>query len=172
MHDPTPTATMPPVAKADRVDLVFVVDGRTLAYPLPAEGRVVVGRSAGDVVVAHASLSRQHAAITTPSLLLEDLGSTNGTWLRAPDDDRMTAQGTDEIVGYRCTNRASTCSGPSPDTGGNRHCETAGIGDDAGVIAGGHRQCAAFGFDPWSGACVLTVENEGFNSVIYIIYCA
>jgi len=85
MHDPTPTATMPPVAKADRVDLVFVVDGRTLAYPLPAEGRVVVGRSAGDVVVAHASLSRQHAAITTPSLLLEDLGSTNGTWLRAPD---------------------------------------------------------------------------------------
>jgi len=92
MHDQTPTASLPPVAKAERVDLVFVVDGRTLAHPLPSAGRVVIGRACEGVSVPHASLSRRHASITTPGLVLEDLGSTNGTWVRAPGPDGAAAE--------------------------------------------------------------------------------
>jgi two-component system response regulator AtoC len=88
MQDQVPTATLPPFASAERVDLVFVLDGRTLVHPLPAAGRVLIGRSVPEgVTVAHASLSRSHAAITTPALTVEDLGSTNGTWLRRTDPD-------------------------------------------------------------------------------------
>jgi two-component system response regulator AtoC len=88
MQDQVPTATLPPFASAERVDLVFVLDGRTLVHPLPAAGRVRIGRSVPEgVTVAHASLSRSHAAITTPALTVEDLGSTNGTWLRRTDPD-------------------------------------------------------------------------------------
>lgn len=85
MQDQTPTASLPPVAKAERIDLVFVVDGRTLAHPLPRAGRVVIGRACEGVSVSHASLSRRHAAITTPGVAspLQDLGSTNGTRGRA-----------------------------------------------------------------------------------------
>ncbi len=65
-----------------------MLDGRTLVHPLPAAGRVRIGRSVPEgVSVAHASLSRSHAAITTPALTVEDLGSTNGTWLRRTDPD-------------------------------------------------------------------------------------
>jgi len=87
MHDQTPTASLPPVAKAERVDLVFITDGRTHAHPLPRAGRVIIGRACEGVSVPHASLSRRHAAITTPALTLEDLGSTNGTWVRAPSPE-------------------------------------------------------------------------------------
>jgi hypothetical protein len=67
MQDQVPTATLPPFASAERVDLVFVLDGRTLVHPLPAEGRVRIGRSVPDgVSVAHASLSRSSGAPTAP----------------------------------------------------------------------------------------------------------
>ena len=48
--------------------------------PVPSEARVVMGRGADcDLVVDHASVSRQHAVLRTlGALTVEDLGSTNG----------------------------------------------------------------------------------------------
>jgi len=57
MQDQVPTATLPPFASAERVDLVLVLDGRTQIFPLPAAGRVLIGRSVPEgVSVAHSWL--------------------------------------------------------------------------------------------------------------------
>ena len=93
MPEPVVTSTLPPFDAAERVDMVFVVDGGTTTRPLPPAGRVVIGRTVTvthGVAVPHASLSREHAAITVPELSLEDLGSTNGTFLHQtlPDGTR------------------------------------------------------------------------------------
>jgi hypothetical protein len=51
---------------------------------LPAEGRIVVGRSRGcDVVMAQPTVSRHHLELRAldGAWLAVDLGSSNGTWL-------------------------------------------------------------------------------------------
>jgi len=88
VQEPVTTATLPPLATAERVDLVCVIDGTSTARELPPAGRVVIGRGASSAVcVPHRSVSREHAALTLPELVLEDLGSTNGTFVctRKPD---------------------------------------------------------------------------------------
>ncbi len=94
MHEPVVTSTLPPFDAAERVDMVFVVDGETATHSLPAAGRVVIGRAVtvGGVSVPHASLSREHAALSVPELSLEDLGSTNGTFLRQTLPDGTPAE--------------------------------------------------------------------------------
>ncbi|MBL8685490.1 MAG: sigma 54-interacting transcriptional regulator [Myxococcales bacterium] len=93
MHEPIDTATLPPLASGERVDLVFVIDGQSTARPLPEKGRLVIGRGAEtSVCVPHRSLSREHAALTLPDLVLEDLGSTNGTFVRALQPDGSTIE--------------------------------------------------------------------------------
>jgi two-component system, NtrC family, response regulator AtoC len=88
MKEPASTATLPPFATADRVDLVFVVDGQTSVQTLPDSGRLVIGRATeANVCVPHRSLSREHASITMPGLVVEDLGSTNGTFVRRAQPD-------------------------------------------------------------------------------------
>jgi two-component system response regulator AtoC len=87
-REPVSTATLPPFATADRVDLVFVVDGQTSVQTLPEAGRLVIGRATEvNVCVPHRSLSREHASITMPGLVIEDLGSTNGTFVRRAQPD-------------------------------------------------------------------------------------
>ncbi|MBL8682190.1 MAG: sigma-54-dependent Fis family transcriptional regulator [Myxococcales bacterium] len=82
------TATLPPLHAAERIDLVFVVDGQTSVQPLPNSGRLVIGRGReSGVCVLHSSLSREHAALSLPGLVLEDLGSTNGTFVRRVGED-------------------------------------------------------------------------------------
>jgi len=59
--------------------------GRAVAYPLPPQGRIVLGRApVTGIVVDHASVSREHAAVYVAqgTLTLEDLGSRNGTRVR------------------------------------------------------------------------------------------
>jgi DNA-binding NtrC family response regulator len=67
-----------------RLSLLVVRDGATSAYPLPAAGRILVGRSPeADVRIDHPSVSREHAALHVGSeLQIEDLGSANGTRVR------------------------------------------------------------------------------------------
>lgn len=58
-------------------------DGATRRHALPADGTITIGRGADcDVVLDHASVSRQHARLRVEdrlTLTIEDLGSSNGT---------------------------------------------------------------------------------------------
>lgn len=59
--------------------------GLALDVPLPAKGRLVIGRGENaDVRIDHSSVSREHAAIEIDAgeLFITDLGSKNGTKLR------------------------------------------------------------------------------------------
>jgi DNA-binding NtrC family response regulator len=66
------------------VRLVLVTDRLLATHLLPGSGSVVVGRTGdADVSVAHVSVSRRHAIVrwTSEVVEIEDLGSSNGTWL-------------------------------------------------------------------------------------------
>ncbi|MFN8534376.1 MAG: FHA domain-containing protein [Dehalococcoidia bacterium] len=60
----------------------LLVDGTP--YPVAADGRTTIGRVPGcDIVLALDSISRRHAAIERREggFTIQDLGSTNGTWV-------------------------------------------------------------------------------------------
>lgn len=64
--------------------IIITRGGQTLQEVGLGEGRVTIGRHPdSDVVIAHRAVSAQHAAITTlpGHAFVEDLGSTNGTWI-------------------------------------------------------------------------------------------
>ena len=71
-------------AEGPTLSLLVIGDGVTSTHPLPASGRLVIGRSpSADVRVDHGSVSREHAALhIDQGLRIEDLGSANGTRLR------------------------------------------------------------------------------------------
>ena len=74
----------------DRV--LLVIDGASLqVVPLPASGTLTVGRSQGcDVAIDSGSVSRHHAnLILGPDVEIEDIGSSNGTWI---DGERIANQ--------------------------------------------------------------------------------
>jgi two-component system response regulator AtoC len=81
-----PTAPWPSESDVGeaRLSLLVVCDGSTSSYPLPATGRLLIGRSPeADVRVEHPSVSREHAALHVGAeLRIEDLGSANGTRVR------------------------------------------------------------------------------------------
>ncbi len=66
------------------LSLLVVWGGTTSVYPLPASGRLLIGRSAeADLRIDHPSVSREHAALLVgEELRIEDLGSANGTRVR------------------------------------------------------------------------------------------
>ncbi|WP_437897830.1 sigma 54-interacting transcriptional regulator [Sorangium sp. So ce124] len=66
------------------LELAVFAGGRVTRHPLPAEGRVSLGRSTeNDVPIDDSSVSRRHAIIHLgPPIAIEDLGSANGTRLR------------------------------------------------------------------------------------------
>jgi len=61
--------------------LRVIGEGMFASHTLPAEGQIVIGRSAtADLRIDHPSLSRKHAVLYTgASMMIEDLGSANGT---------------------------------------------------------------------------------------------
>jgi DNA-binding NtrC family response regulator len=80
--------------EARRPNVVVIFGGGRFTRELPAGGRLLVGRAADcDVPIEVPSISRRHALIygTTPPEV-EDLGSSNGTWLggqRIPSGKRV-----------------------------------------------------------------------------------
>jgi two-component system response regulator AtoC len=69
-------------ASAGKLSLRIVLGDRVLTHELPESGEVVIGRGTEvDVFVDHRSVSRRHARlrIEPSSILVEDLGSANGT---------------------------------------------------------------------------------------------
>jgi transcriptional regulator with GAF, ATPase, and Fis domain len=72
------------------LSLLVAGEGVYATYPVPAQGRLMIGRGEDcDVVIDTPQVSRQHAILhTAGTIRLEDLGSTNGTrvhdrWLGA-----------------------------------------------------------------------------------------
>jgi two-component system response regulator AtoC len=75
---------------------VAVVREAMVVVPLPAQGDVAIGRANdSDVQLNHPSVSRRHALLHVgPSLLVEDLGSRNGTRIQRPGQDPVHLRGT------------------------------------------------------------------------------
>jgi two-component system, NtrC family, response regulator AtoC len=72
---------------AARLELAVFAGDSVAAYPLPESGQVTLGRAPdNDIPIDDASVSRRHAVLHIgPPLEIEDLGSANGTLVRAAD---------------------------------------------------------------------------------------
>jgi two-component system response regulator AtoC len=70
-------------AAGGRLFVLVAGDGVYATQSLPASGAAVIGRAAdSDVRIEDPSISRQHAVLHLgPPLMIEDLGSANGTWV-------------------------------------------------------------------------------------------
>jgi ABC-type multidrug transport system ATPase subunit/pSer/pThr/pTyr-binding forkhead associated (FHA) protein len=63
----------------------ILINGQPQSYRISIGSRIIIGRSNedGQLPIEHPSLSRKHLAITASErgIIVEDLGSTNGSWL-------------------------------------------------------------------------------------------
>jgi len=68
--------------------VVFAASDEPLVHPLPASGKVILGRAEdADVRIDDPSVSRRHAALHLDSpMRIEDLGSANGTFVRRREE--------------------------------------------------------------------------------------
>jgi DNA-binding NtrC family response regulator len=71
-------------ARDKAFSLLVVQDGESYSYPLPASGKLLIGRAPhADVRIDHGSVSREHAVLHLGEILeIEDLDSANGSRLR------------------------------------------------------------------------------------------
>src|SRR5687767_7021435 len=70
-------------SEADALSALISIDGTVVMKALPERGDVTIGReSSCDLVLHHASVSRQHATLTMSPLAITDAGSRNGTRVR------------------------------------------------------------------------------------------
>src|SRR5262245_38942229 len=77
-----------------RLELAVFAGDTVAVYPLPERGEVTLGRAKeNDVPIDDASVSRQHAVLHLgPPMEIEDLGSANGTMVRAPREATGTTE--------------------------------------------------------------------------------
>ena len=86
--------------------LIVNLGATTRIFPLPLNGETVIGREGSEISLQDGSLSRQHARISTSDhdIWIEDLGSTNGTYLNGERINRSKIRFGDEIrFGNVCT---------------------------------------------------------------------
>jgi hypothetical protein len=79
--------------------VLFLADGTTLDIPLDRERLTVGRRSGNDVCLPYVAVSAAHAAfVTTPAgVVIEDLGSTNGTMINGKRTLRQVVRDGDRI---------------------------------------------------------------------------
>ena len=77
-----------------RLELAVFAGDTVAVHPLPERGEVTLGRAKeNDVPIDDASVSRQHAVLHLgPPMEIEDLGSANGTMVRAPREATGTTE--------------------------------------------------------------------------------
>ena len=91
----------PGIAGDARISLVLYHRDGAVVAPLRSGKAVVVGRvEPADVVVADNSLSRQHARFVSveEGVLVEDMASTNGTWVGGESVTVATLRAGDVVV--------------------------------------------------------------------------
>lgn len=102
MEPPIPKMTPPPTRPARSFALRFI-SGKYQGgeFPLPEEGEIVIGRSSElDMVLVEDMVSRRHAKITVTGgqIFLQDLGSTNGSFVNGEKVKRTRLTEGDRIL--------------------------------------------------------------------------
>lgn len=103
MEPPLPNTSPPHAARAGRAFALRFISGKYQGgeFPLPAEGEIVVGRSSElDMVLVEDMVSRRHAKMTVSGdeIFIQDLGSTNGTFVNGEKVKRARLQEGDRIL--------------------------------------------------------------------------
>ncbi|MFW5876382.1 MAG: DUF4388 domain-containing protein [Myxococcota bacterium] len=95
--------TSPPPSRTDRSFALRFISGKYQGgeFPLPEDGEIVIGRSSElDMVLVEDMVSRRHAKITVTGgqIFVQDLGSTNGTFVNGEKVKRARLQEGDRIL--------------------------------------------------------------------------
>mgnify|MGYP000878147909 CR=1 FL=1 len=92
MEPPIPRTSSPPETRTKKLYALKFISGKYQGgeFPLPEEGEIVIGRSSDlDMVLVEDMVSRRHAKIssTDAEVYIQDMGSTNGTFVGAASED-------------------------------------------------------------------------------------
>jgi hypothetical protein len=103
MEPPVPKMTPPPPVRSAKQYALRFISGKYQGgeFPLPNNKEVVVGRSSElDVVLVEDMVSRRHAKLTVAGdqIFIQDLGSTNGTFVNGEKIKRARLQEGDRIL--------------------------------------------------------------------------
>jgi hypothetical protein len=103
MQDPSAKASAPTTARAPRSYVLRFISGKYQGgeFPIVPEKQIVVGRSSDlDMVLVEDMVSRKHAKIAMQSdqIWIEDLGSTNGTFVNGEKIKRARLKEGDRVL--------------------------------------------------------------------------
>lgn len=103
MEPPVPKMTPPPPARPAKAFALRFISGKYQGgeFPLPAQGEIVIGRSSElDMVLVEDMVSRRHSKITVANdqIFIQDLGSTNGTFVNGEKIKRARLHEGDRIL--------------------------------------------------------------------------
>lgn len=103
MEPPSPKMTPPPPTRPARSFALRFISGKYQGgeFPLPDNGEIVIGRSSElDMVLVEDMVSRRHAKITVTNgqIFIQDLGSTNGSFVNGEKIKRARLTEGDRIL--------------------------------------------------------------------------
>ena len=103
MEPPVPKMTPPPPSRPEKAFALRFISGKYQGgeFPLPAQGEIVIGRSSElDMVLVEDMVSRRHSKITVAQdqIFIQDLGSTNGTFVNGEKIKRARLNEGDRIL--------------------------------------------------------------------------
>lgn len=103
MEPPIPNMSAPPPPRSSRSLALRFISGKYQGgeFPLPEDGEIVIGRSSElDMVLVEDMVSRRHAKITVTGgqIFIQDLGSTNGTFVNGEKVKRARLQEGDRVL--------------------------------------------------------------------------
>jgi pSer/pThr/pTyr-binding forkhead associated (FHA) protein len=103
MEPPVPKVTPPPPTRPAKQYALRFISGKYQGgeFPLPNNKEIVVGRSSElDMVLVEDMVSRRHAkmTVTGDQIFIQDLGSTNGTFVNGEKIKRSRLQEGDRIL--------------------------------------------------------------------------
>ena len=103
MEPPIPSKSSPPGTRSKTLYALKFISGKYQGgeFPLPEEGEIVIGRSSDlDMVLVEDMVSRRHAKfiMSAGELYLQDLGSTNGSFVNGEKITRTQLKEGDRIL--------------------------------------------------------------------------